>query len=1074
MKNRKKLTAVALATVMGLSYTSYPVYAQEEIKKNVSNPVENVNAQEQNSKINETVTKQNETTKNNKLTNEVKMYAENNAGSFNVTSGTAGTDWTYDSDANTLTFNNSGTYTVTGDGTETQEKIVVAHNFEGTITINNININVSSKLRDCAFEVNNTATLTLNLKGENILKSGYGRAGLEFSNATTKSSLTITSDSNGKLTTTGGSDSAGIGGKLGSLDSYSGGNHITINSGTVIATAGGGAAGIGGGRWGNGENITINGGVVIATSDNGAGIGSGMDGNAENITITGGKIIATSNNGAGIGNGGNSGTAKKITISGGIVIAKATSGAGIGGGKFGISDGITISGGTVTASGGTHGIGGQYNAEHKNIVITGGSVKANRIGTTPTDGDGNYVYLAKIDNLSGVNEVMVDSKKYARNGDHLDDGAFYLYLTRQNHTVTANSETYNLYWNNDSNTFKYDNIVPTVTIADKTATSITVQSLADTSTYGEAEYSINNKDWQASNVFTGLNADTKYTVYARYKGNDTYIQSEAGKTSVKTMKDGSVLIEEKKPTDLTGVYGQKLSDITLTEGWTWVNGDASLSVGNQTYSARFDTTSYEDEYDFIGIKGYNVGEHYVELNLSVDTAKADTSLTITTESMDKAYDGKAVASPKVEIKGNTNSAIFTWYVQNGNEWKKLGEAPTNVGNYKVIAKVAEDSNYKEATAEKEFNISQTKNEWTEELSIADWIYGQTASTPTATAKYGNVVFTYSDKEDGTYTDKVPTEAGIWYVKATVEGNENYTGLKAIEQFKINQADSTIAFKNGFSLDKTYDTKAVAVSVDDLEITGSKGKISFTYEKKVGNTWEAMQEAPTGAGTYRVTASLAGDNNYKSAVSQPLEFTIDKADTVLEFTVNDLDKVYDGKTMVAPTNQVGNSHARVLSWYQLSEDGQWAKLEKAPVDAGSYKVVASVEADDNYNGAEIEMEFEITKAQPSYTLPTDLVIKQGESLSTLGLPDGFTWKDDTQTANTLGTQTFKAVFTPEDTTNYQTVEVDIRVDVVPTLILVNHVPTISADDKVVTVGDKFELMKDVTAFDKEDGDLTNKV
>lgn len=311
MKNRKKLTAVALATVMGLSYTSYPVYAQEEIKKNVSNPVENVNAQEQNSKINETVTKQNETTKNNKLTNEVKMYAENNAGSFNVTSGTAGTDWTYDSDANTLTFNNSGTYTVTGDGTETQEKIVVAHNFEGTITINNININVSSKLGDCAFEVNNTATLTLNLKGENILKSGYGRAGLEFSNATTKSSLTITSDSNGKLTTTGGSDSAGIGGKLGSPDSYSGGNHITINSGTVIATAGGGAAGIGGGRWGNGENITINGGVVIATSDNGAGIGSGMDGNAENITITGGKIIATSNNGAGIGNGGNSGTAKK-------------------------------------------------------------------------------------------------------------------------------------------------------------------------------------------------------------------------------------------------------------------------------------------------------------------------------------------------------------------------------------------------------------------------------------------------------------------------------------------------------------------------------------------------------------------------------------------------------------------------------------------------------------------------------------------------------------------------------------------------------------------------------------------
>ena len=39
---------------------------------------------------------------------------------------------------------------------------------------------------------------------------------------------------------------------------------------------------------------------------------------------------------------------------------------------------------------------------------------------------------------------------------------------------------------------------------------------------------------------------------------------------------------------------------------------------------------------------------------------------------------------------------------------------------------------------------------------------------------------------------------------------------------------------------------------------------------------------------------------------------------------------------------------------------------------------------------------------------------------------------------------------------------------------NHIPTINANDKTLTVGEKFEALKDVTATDKEDGDITDKV
>lgn len=112
--------------------------------------------------------------------------------------------------------------------------------------------------------------------------------------------------------------------------------------------------------------------------------------------------------------------------------------------------------------------------------------------------------------------------------------------------------------------------------------------------------------------------------------------------------------------------------------------------------------------------------------------------------------------------------------------------------------------------------------------------------------------------------------------------------------------------------------------------------------------------------------------------------------------------------------------------------------------------------------------------PSYTLPFDLMIKQGETLSSLKLLDGFTWNDDTLIMNQVGTQTFKATFTPKDTLNYQTVEVDIAVEVVPALVSVNGIPVIKAEDKILCVGDTFDLLKDVTAIDREDGDLTDKI
>ena len=227
-----------------------------------------------------------------------------------------------------------------------------------------------------ALSVQGKGNVEIELDGDNELKSGVNRAGLEKNTSDSTGKLTLKDDNNeaGSLKATGNFNGAGIGG---SKDN--GTNKIIITGGTVTA-AGGNGAGIGGGGYnGNGEDITITGGTVTATSEEGgAGIGGGEQGNGKNITITGGRVNAVGTDGAGIG-GGEQGNGEDITITGGTVTATSKEGgAGIGGGYNGSGENLTITRGTVTADGNGWGagIGGGQEGSGEDITITGGTVTA--------------------------------------------------------------------------------------------------------------------------------------------------------------------------------------------------------------------------------------------------------------------------------------------------------------------------------------------------------------------------------------------------------------------------------------------------------------------------------------------------------------------------------------------------------------------------------------------------------------------------------------------------------------------------------------------------------------------------
>ena len=203
-----------------------------------------------------------------------------------------------------------------------------------------------------ALSVQGNGNVEIELDGNNELKSGPHRAGLEKNTSTSTGTLTLKDDNNeaGSLTATGGDWGAGIGngGYYGNSDNRSGEN-ITITGGTVNATGGWGGAGIGGGGGGggNGKNITIIGGTVTAGGGyRGAGIGGGISGSGKNITITGGTVNADGGtNAAGIG-GGATGSGSNVTVSG---AAQVTAIAGKSNGYYGA--GATIgNGGDFTGS----------------------------------------------------------------------------------------------------------------------------------------------------------------------------------------------------------------------------------------------------------------------------------------------------------------------------------------------------------------------------------------------------------------------------------------------------------------------------------------------------------------------------------------------------------------------------------------------------------------------------------------------------------------------------------------------------------------------------------------------------
>ena len=147
---------------------------------------------------------------------------------------------------------------------ESEENTVTIDTSGGDVdvTFDDLKIDASDK-GEAAVRVEGNGDVTIELDGDNELKSGGYNAGLEKDGHRSEGTLTIKDDKgkDGSLTAEGGDGGgAGIGGGMEST-----GSNIKITGGTIEAVGGEGAAGIGGGVYGQGRDIEISGGKVSAS-----------------------------------------------------------------------------------------------------------------------------------------------------------------------------------------------------------------------------------------------------------------------------------------------------------------------------------------------------------------------------------------------------------------------------------------------------------------------------------------------------------------------------------------------------------------------------------------------------------------------------------------------------------------------------------------------------------------------------------------------------------------------------------------------------------------------------------------
>ncbi len=500
-----------------------------------------------------------------------------------------------------------------------------------------------------------------------------------------------------------------------------------------------------------------------------------------------------------------------------------------------------------------------------------------------------------------------------------------------------------------------------------------------------------------------------------------------------------------KLTGVTTAMEYKKSD---AESWTVGTGSDITGFVPGTYYVRVkatDTTnaSGSQELTIKGFISYTVTFKVVNGKWNEgegDAATADKTVTLT------GHDGdtlKLTADqiPAVGSKPNDNYKAGSWNVVPSAE-TEITAATTYT--YTYAAKAAQTITAADVTAtygDTGVSIS---------ASVTDPATGGGAIT--YAVKAGSEDYIEVNPSTGALTiKKVPTD-GKAYVTVTAAETETYAEATKDVTVTVNTKEMTVS-ASGYT--GYYDGSAhgITVTVSDpaTGATVKYGEAEGTYD---------LTDSPTQteAGTKTVYYQVTADNYTTYTGSATITVNAKQTQTI---TAENVTATYGdtGKSVIASVTTPATGGGAISyavkdgseDYIDVASDGKLTIKKVPPTDGKAYVIVTAAETDD-YAETTKEVTVTISKAEPTATAPA-AAATYGQTLAavTLTNPTGNTagawaWVEPSTSVGNVGTNTFKANFTPTDTGNYNSMS---NVDV--TVTVAKATPTATAPTATATYG-----------------------
>lgn len=384
-------------------------------------------------------------------------------------------------------------------------------------------------------------------------------------------------------------------------------------------------------------------------------------------------------------------------------------------------------------------------------------------------------------------------------------------------------------------------------------------------------------------------------------------------------------------------------------------------------------------------------------------------------------------------------------------------------------------------------VKHAANSFTTELSCSDYTYAKDKTPePSAKAKFGTVTYKYATAaSDGTaptadsaYADAIPVNAGSYAVKAYVAETDNYAGLTSDPVvFTINKAASPNIGdeEKSYSYAAGSDGKAISVDIAG-KLPTDRGTTTYAVAKTdteqflsevtvdtAGNlTYKVNQVDSSKVGKTAIITVTASMENYANA-GYTLTISITDKKTVEIKRGNSVS--VDGSNVLTYGEKVSKLTLVNTVFVEAGTDDviegilSWSNPDAIPA-AGTTQAGWVFKPTDSDHYEELTGTAAITVARATPAVVTAPAVAEREYNPAVALVDSDmtggsvtgadgnslagTWSfTGTNIIPTVNNKGYQAVFTPDDTNNYNTVTRTITVKVTKATPVITQKPTAGA-------------------------------